>query len=261
LKILALVGSYRKRGNTARIVNLIAEEMLGKAARQNQTVELETVYLAHQELGFCRGCRVCFDQGEERCPLRDDLLAIRARMQEADGLIVAAPVYVNDVNAAVKNWIDRLAFACHRPEFAGKSAYLVATVADSPTGHALKTVQVALQTWGYHIAGKAGFKMGALMDQDQMEARYRLRAERIAKDLLDSVATDRCRKPSFLSLMTFKIMQLARQRNRDGSIDDAYWKSRGWTDPGREFFIPHRAGQIKVALARLAGALLALFVI
>jgi multimeric flavodoxin WrbA len=261
MKIIACVGSYRKRGNTARIVNLIAERVQEIAVRQNQTVEFETVHLAHQEIGLCRGCRVCFDQGEERCPLRDDLLAIRAKMQGADGLIIAAPVYVNDVNGVVKNWIDRLAFVCHRPEFAGKAAYLVVTVADSPTGHALRTMQVALQTWGYYVVGKAGFKMGALMDQDQMVARYKLRAERIAEDLFNSVATRRCREPSFFSLMTFKIMQLARQRNPDGSIDYAYWKSRGWTDPAREFFIPHQAGHIKVALARLAGALLALFVI
>jgi multimeric flavodoxin WrbA len=261
LKIIALVGSHRMRGNTARIVDLIAEHMQESAARQSRTVEIETIYLAHQEIGLCRGCRVCFDRGEEQCPLRDDLLAIRAKMQEADGLIVAAPVYVNDVNGAVKNWIDRLAFVCHRPEFAGKAAYLVATVADSPTGHALRTMQVALQTWGYTIVGKAGFKMGALMDQDQMVTRYQHRAQRIAEALVHSVATGRCRKPSFLSLMTFKIMQLARQRNPDESIDYAYWRSCGWTDPGRDFFIAHRAGQIKVALARLAGALLALFVI
>ena len=163
MKIIALVGSYRKGGNTARIADLIAERMQEVAIRQNQTVEVETIYLAHREIGLCRGCRVCFDRGEEQCPLRDDLLAIRAKMQEADGLIVAAPVYVNDVNGAVKNWIDRLAFVCHRPEFPGKAAYLVATVADSPTGHALRTMQIALQTWGYTIVGKAGFKMGALM--------------------------------------------------------------------------------------------------
>ncbi len=261
MKIIACVGSYRKHGNTAGIVDLIADRLQEIAARRNRTVEFEKVYLAHREIGLCRGCRVCFEQGEQRCPLRDDLLAVRAKMQEADGLIVAAPVYVNDVNGVVKNWIDRLAFVCHRPEFSGKAAYLVTTVADSPTGHALRTMQVALQTWGYHIVGKSGFRMGALMDQDQMVARYRLRAERIAEDLFRSVATRRCRRPSFFSLMTFKIMQLARQRNPDGSVDYVYWKSRGWTDPGRQFFIPHQAGPIKVALARLAGSLLALFVI
>jgi multimeric flavodoxin WrbA len=261
MKFIACVGSYRKRGNTARIVDLVVERMGALAARRNQELEIETVYLAHQHIDPCRGCRVCFDQGEERCSRRDDLLAIRTKMQEADGLIIAAPVYVNDVNGVVKNWIDRLAFVCHRPEFAGKAAYLVTTVADSPTGHALRTLQIALQTWGYTIVGKAGFKMGALMDQDTLVARYRLRAESIAESLLDSVASGRCRKPSFLSLMTFKIMQLARQQSPDGSIDYAYWKSRGWVDADREFFIPHGAGRLKVAFARLAGALLATFVI
>ena len=117
MKILALVGSYRKRGNTARIVAMIAEELQKLATTADEILEVETVYLAHQDIGLCRGCRVCFDQGEELCPLRDDLLAIKTRMEEADGFIIASPVYVHDVNGVVKNWIDRLAFVCHRPEF------------------------------------------------------------------------------------------------------------------------------------------------
>ena len=69
-----------------------------------------------------------------------------AKMQSADGLIVAIPVYVNDVSGIVKNWIDRLAFVCHRPEFAGKSAFLISTVGLGPTSHALQTLRFALSS-------------------------------------------------------------------------------------------------------------------
>ena len=165
MQILALVGSYRKHGNTARIVGLIAEQLQEQAARHAEKLEVETLYLAHQDIAPCRGCRVCFDQGEELCPLQDDLPAVKAMMEEADALIIASPVYVHDVNGVVKNWIDRLAFVCHRPEFADKCAYLVATVASSPTNHALRTLKIALSDWGYHIVGQAGFKIGALMDR------------------------------------------------------------------------------------------------
>ena len=116
MKILTCVGSYRKNGNTARVVGLIEEQLQKVAAHNNEALEIETVYLGHHDIGICRGCRVCFDKGEEQCPLSDDLLAIKSKIKESDGIIIASPVYVNDVNGIVKNWIDRLAHVCHRPD-------------------------------------------------------------------------------------------------------------------------------------------------
>ena len=44
---------------------------------------------------------------------------------------------------------------------------------------------------------------------------------------------------------------------RRDTLDYAYWTSQGWTDPARDFYIPHEASRLKVLLARLAGALIA----
>ena len=43
-------------------------------------------------------------------------------------------------------------------------------------------------------------------------------------------------------------------------MDYAYCEEQGWFDPRREFYIEHRANRVKVALARLAGAVIARFV-
>ena len=256
MKIVVFLGSHRKNGNTARVAGLIEEELRRLATRNHEPLEIASVYLAHRDIRLCRGCRVCFDKGEEKCPLDDDLLMIRAKMAEADGIVVASPVYVDDVSGTVKNWIDRLAFVCHRPEFAGKCAYLVATVGDSPTGHALRTLSTALRTWGFTIAGQAGFKAGALMKPDELEARYRGKAERIAGRLFHAVRSQGFTRPSFLSLMTFKIQQRYWQRNPQDSLDYDYWRRHGWTDPRQEFYIRHGASRVKVATARLAGAVI-----
>jgi multimeric flavodoxin WrbA len=260
VKILACVGSYRKNGNTARVVELIAAQLHAEAARQHEPLELETVYLGHQDIGACRGCRICFDQGEERCPLKDDVLAIKSKMQEADGIIIASPVYVNDVSGIVKSWLDRLAHVCHRPEFAGKCAYLVATVGNGPTRHALRTLNMALSSWGFHVVGQRGFKTGARIKQDELTARYQKQTGGIAHRLFHAIRQQRFSQPSFLALMTFKIQQLYWQQTVEESIDYAHWKSRGWTEPQREFYIPHQANPLKVACARLAGAAIARFV-
>jgi multimeric flavodoxin WrbA len=103
---------------------------------------------------LCRGCRACFDHGEEACPLHDDLPLIRSRMDDADALILASPVYVDDVSGLVKNWMDRLAYLSHRPAMGGKYAFTVATVGGGPAGHTLRTMNTALLTWCYHLSGK-----------------------------------------------------------------------------------------------------------
>ena len=172
MKIIAIVGSGRKHGNTDQIVGLVETEMARIAAEKRVPLELETIYLGQQNISSCRGCHACFYRGEDKCPSHDDLLDIKARMKAADGLLLASPVYVDDVSGLTKTLIDRLAHICHRPEMAGRCAYIIATVGSSPTRHTLGTMGMAMRTWGYHLAGKAGFKMGALMDPQTSAARF-----------------------------------------------------------------------------------------
>jgi multimeric flavodoxin WrbA len=261
MRILACVSSHRKNGNTAKVTNLIAEQLKRIARERGEALEIETINLARMDIQMCRGCRICFNKGENLCPLKDDFPAIKAKMQAADGVIVASPIYVDDVTGVMKNFIDRLAHVCHRPEFAGKYAYLVTTVGETRSGHALRTLDTAFRTWGYYIIGKANFITGAFMRRDDMEARYRGAIEQAAWQIFDAVHRQQFRNPPFLSLMVFKIQQVGWNQVDRGSLDYAYWSGKGWLDPEREYFIPHRAGRLKVAVARLAGSLLAKFMI
>lgn len=222
MRILALVSSQRKKGNTARIVQMIEQHLQAIAAHQRVPLEFETLYLGDLNIQFCRGCRSCFDRGETKCPLKDELPAIRAKLDAADGLILASPVYVDDVNGIVKNWMDRLAYVCHRPAFGGKCAYPIATVGGSSTSHALRTMNAALLTWGFHLFGQAGYKMGALMDQAEIERRFQKETAQIAERLFRAVHEQHALRPSFVSLIAFKIQQLAWQRESPNSYDYAY---------------------------------------
>lgn len=260
-----ILGSNRANGNTNKILELIGQHLRQKTARAERPLEIDSVYLGKQAIAQCRGCRICFDRGEEKCPLKDDLLGIKKKMLAADALIVATPVYVNDVSGHIKTWMDRLAHVNHRPEFAGKYAYLLATSGDGPANHALKTLKMALNQWGFTIAGQSAFTMGALMGKDEARERFERRCERIAMTLLRALHQRKAARPSFLSLMTFKIQQQywqLRQTDPDvaGSIDYAYWKRQGWIDSGRDYFYLHEASRLKVALARMSGAILARYV-
>jgi len=79
-----------------------------------------------------------------------------------------------------------------------------------------------------------------------------------------AVRTQKAVRPSFLSMMTFKIQQTYWKKppqDPNEAYDYDYWQRRGWTDPRRDFYIRHKSSHVKTALARLSGAILARFVI
>jgi multimeric flavodoxin WrbA len=259
MEILAINGSYRKNGNTAQIIEMVSAQMQAIANEKGDYLEFNTLNLGRSELQFCRGCRACFDLGEQHCPLQDDLRTINKRMEAANGLILASPVYVNDVSGIIKNWIDRMAFLCHRPAFTGKPAFILTTVGLGPTRHAERTLSYALTSWGFTVVGEDGFKMGARMPKVQVKTQFQSRTEKIAGNLY--LALQKPPIPSFLSLMTFRIQQeYWWHQSADESIDHQYWKTQGWTRPEQDYYISHQASKGKIALARLVGALLAPYV-
>jgi multimeric flavodoxin WrbA len=260
MNVLALVGSQRKNGNTARIVRMIAARMQVLASQQNVLLEFEPLFLGDLDIRPCRGCRACFDHGEERCPLTDDVALIRSKMDTADGLIVASPVYLDDVSGLVKNWLDRLAYLSHRPAMGGKCAFTLATVGGSLTGRALRTMDGALLVWGYHLVSRLGLKMGALAALDELP-RYQLPTEQAADRLFRAIADQHALTPAFVSLMAFRIQQLVWPSEPAESHDRAYWDAKGWLSPGCTFYLPHRAHPIKLALARLVGTVVHRFLV
>ena len=59
MKVLAIMGSPRKKGNTYKVSRMVEESMkkLGK-------VEFEYVFLKDLNIKTCLGCQVCFNKGE-----------------------------------------------------------------------------------------------------------------------------------------------------------------------------------------------------
>ncbi len=122
MKVLAIMGSPLKHGNTYKVVKRVEEEMKGQGE-----VDFEYLFLAEALLEDCRGCFNCVTKGESLCPLDDDRDAILEKMLQADGLVLASPVYAWNVTALMKNFLDRFAYLAHRPQFFGKPVLVVVT--------------------------------------------------------------------------------------------------------------------------------------
>ena len=103
LKVLMLNGSPRAEGNTS-----IALKEMEEVFARNQ-IETETILVGNKNLRGCIACNYCFDKG--RCVFEDLVNELAPKFEEADGLVVASPVYYASANATLVACLDRLFYS------------------------------------------------------------------------------------------------------------------------------------------------------
>ena len=105
MKVLMLNGSPRAKGNTA----LALEEM--KKVFEQEGVEAEIVRVGHKDVRGCIACRRCYELG--KCVFDDIVNELAPKFEEADGLVVASPVYFASANATLVAVLTRLFYSTH----------------------------------------------------------------------------------------------------------------------------------------------------
>ena len=103
MKVLMLNGSPRANGNTA----LALSQMEQVFAQEG--IETEIVQIGHQAVRGCIACGSCFREG--KCVFDDVVNELAPKFQEADGLVVATPVYYASANATLIAALDRLFYS------------------------------------------------------------------------------------------------------------------------------------------------------
>jgi multimeric flavodoxin WrbA len=102
MKITTLLGSARKKGNTATVLNWVEEELttLGHS--------VERIYLNNKTIGGCLGCGKCKEHADEiACVQKDDASDIFERMIASDAVLFTSPVYFWGFTSQLKRLIDR----------------------------------------------------------------------------------------------------------------------------------------------------------
>ena len=99
--IIIFVGSMRNNGNTARLAQSFAE-----GAAKNNNVEIISV--ADYDVNPCIGCNSCFTRKGNKCFQNDDMVQIYEKLQNADIVVIASPVYFYGISAQLKAIVDRL---------------------------------------------------------------------------------------------------------------------------------------------------------
>jgi multimeric flavodoxin WrbA len=140
--VVAVAGSPR-RGNTAALVAAVLDELTARGAL------CETIVLAEQRIAPCLGHDDCGERAA--CPLGDDAADVLERVYTADCLILASPVYYENVSAQMKAFIDRNVFRyAHDQWLPAKAVGLIAVTAETGLDDTLAALRryVALSTDG-----------------------------------------------------------------------------------------------------------------
>lgn len=100
MKVLIINGSPRANGNTS-----VAIREMEKVFRE-EGVETETLQIGAEDIRGCIACGKCAETG--KCVFDDLVNVVAEKLEKADGMVVASPVYYASANATLIALLDRL---------------------------------------------------------------------------------------------------------------------------------------------------------
>jgi multimeric flavodoxin WrbA len=153
-KILVLLGSPRKKGNSTTLALKIIEGAEAAGAT------VEKIYLHGQKIAPCQACYACRKPNSRSCAIDDDMQPIYQKLIEADAWVIASPVYWFTMSAQTKLFMDRCfaLFNIKKDALSGKNIAIAMSYADadpfmSGCVNALRTFQDAFAYVGATIVG------------------------------------------------------------------------------------------------------------
>jgi multimeric flavodoxin WrbA len=167
-KVLVLLGSPRRKGNSA-----ILAEQIAKGARSTKA-KVEIIYLHGKNIAPCKACMICQKQNSKGCSIRDDMQEIYPKLVEADAWVIASPVYWFAMSAQTKIFMDRcFALIAYKDNpFLGKRIAIAMTYGDvdpfrSGCVNALRAFQ---DTYRYTESQIVGMVYGSAMDAGEIRS-------------------------------------------------------------------------------------------
>jgi multimeric flavodoxin WrbA len=105
MNVVAFNGSPRREGNTYLLVQKVFDEL------RKEGIETEYVHIGGKALRGCSYCLQCKEKRDKKCALPDDgLNGYIQKMEGAQGIILASPVFFSNVTSEMKALIDRAGF-------------------------------------------------------------------------------------------------------------------------------------------------------
>ena len=103
MKVLIINGSPRPNGNTTIALNEMVKVF------DADGIKSDVVQIGNKDIRGCIACGVCYEKG--KCVFDDVVNGLAPKFEEADGLVIASPVYYASANATLIACLDRLFFS------------------------------------------------------------------------------------------------------------------------------------------------------
>ena len=98
-KILLINSSPRRGGNSECIVQMLAEDL--------RSHEVTVFNMREKSCRPCLACGACQGKDTQRCVQKDDIAALLASIDQCDGIVIATPIYNQQINSQAKLFIER----------------------------------------------------------------------------------------------------------------------------------------------------------
>ena len=166
VKILGICGSPRRKSSYTALQAAL------EAAKAQGDVEVELVELRARNMKLCVHCNKCLRDESDRCTVfNDDMTELYDKFYEADGVIIASPVYEMSVTAQLSTLFSRFRSAwmisVKDPYFFTKkvgSAIVVGGTRNGGQEFALQTIVNFYNTQGITVCnGGSGIYAGAAL--------------------------------------------------------------------------------------------------
>ncbi len=109
MKVIAINGSPREKGNTYTAINLAAEQLRAEG------IDVEIVHIGNKTIRGCQSCGFCYKSENNLCAIKDDVLNETVlKMRDADGIIIGSPVYYSGIAGQMKSFLDRAFYTSSR---------------------------------------------------------------------------------------------------------------------------------------------------
>jgi len=155
ISVLAFAGSPRRHGNSETLLDYLLRDL-----KADEDVEVEKYALSDIDVKPCRGCNACEKKGE--CVIKDDFQMLIPKIENADIIVLAAPVYCLGLCSQAKALIDRMQVFRSRkyvlnmeivpPEKKGKKAGVFISTAGQDWDWVFDAVIPTVKCF-YHLAG------------------------------------------------------------------------------------------------------------
>jgi len=246
-KVTAFVGSARRKYTYDAVRRFLDHlQAMGE-------VESEIVCLSDYRLEMCRGCKLCFEKGEQACPLKDDRDVLIEKMTASDGVIFASPSYMFQVSAITKTFLDRLAFFGHRPHFFGKTFTSIVIQGLPFDAKITKYLDFVGACVGFNVVKGSCFTSREPMTEAESRKLDALLA-RQSRRFYERLMKPDNPVPPLIMLMGFRIGRTTMKVELDDrSLDYRYYRDKGWLDA--DYFYPTHLGPLRKLVGRLFDAI------